>query len=149
MPADPVDAARGSLLISSGDNFLAGPEFNASLTNGVPFFDTIAMELIGYDASAVGNHELDFGPEIFGDFIAGFSGGFPMKYLSANLDYTAEPALAPLVPGRLAASVIINVAGVDVGIVGATTPDLPFITSTPATSSSTTSPRPCRPRSTP
>ena len=44
-------AKRGVVMISSGDNFLAGPEFNAGLEKGVPFYDTIAMELIGYDAS--------------------------------------------------------------------------------------------------
>jgi hypothetical protein len=43
-------AKRGVVMISSGDNFLAGPEFNAGPGNGVPFYDTIAMELIGYDA---------------------------------------------------------------------------------------------------
>ncbi|HYY76528.1 MAG TPA: hypothetical protein VE644_09445, partial [Gaiellaceae bacterium] len=44
---------RGVVMLSSGDNFLAGPEFNASLDKGVPFFDTIAMDLIGYDAVAI------------------------------------------------------------------------------------------------
>ena len=43
-------AKRGVVMVSSGDNFLAGPEFSASLENGVPFYDTIAMDLIGYDA---------------------------------------------------------------------------------------------------
>ena len=32
---------RGVITVSSGDNFLAGPEFNVSLEKGVPFFDTI------------------------------------------------------------------------------------------------------------
>ncbi|MFL7867330.1 MAG: bifunctional metallophosphatase/5'-nucleotidase, partial [Anaerolineales bacterium] len=57
-------ASEGVLMISSGDNFLAGPEFTASLNNGVPFYDTIAMELIGYDAVALGNHDFDFGPDV-------------------------------------------------------------------------------------
>lgn len=41
---------RAVVMLSSGDNFLAGPEFDASLEKGVPFFDTIALDLIGYDA---------------------------------------------------------------------------------------------------
>ena len=61
------------VLISSGDNFLAGPEFNASLDNGVPFYDTIAAESFGYDALALGNHDFDFGPDVLADFIDGFT----------------------------------------------------------------------------
>jgi 2',3'-cyclic-nucleotide 2'-phosphodiesterase (5'-nucleotidase family) len=129
-PALPEAAARGSLLINSGDTYLAGPEFNASLNSGVPFFDTLAIELIGYDVAAVGNHELDFGPDVFADHLSGFSAGFGLKYLSANLDYTNEAALAPFVGTRLAKSTVIDVAGVQVGIVGATTESLPFV-STP------------------
>ncbi|MDX1520144.1 MAG: bifunctional metallophosphatase/5'-nucleotidase, partial [Anaerolineae bacterium] len=39
-----------AVLLSSGDNFLAGPEFNASLEKGAPYYDTTAIGLIGYDA---------------------------------------------------------------------------------------------------
>ena len=118
---------RGEVVISSGDNFLAGPQFNASLERGVPFYDSLALGLIGYDASAVGNHEFDFGPDVLADFIAGFR-GLPrtdVKFVSANLDLSAEPALRPLI----AKSAVLNVNGVRVGVVGATTPLLPFISS--------------------
>jgi 5'-nucleotidase len=128
-PPLPAQAARGSLLISAGDNFLAGPEFNASLNSGVPFFDTLAIELIGYDAAAIGNHEFDFGPDILRDFLDGFSPANPLKFLSANLDFSGESALAPLVGSRLASSTVIEVGGRQIGIVGATTPNLPFISS--------------------
>ena len=60
---------RGVVMVSSGDNFLAGPEFNASQEKGVPFFDTIAMDLIGYDAVAIGNHDFAFGPDVLADFV--------------------------------------------------------------------------------
>ncbi|MEQ8317489.1 MAG: 5'-nucleotidase C-terminal domain-containing protein [Phycisphaerales bacterium] len=125
--------ARGSLLITSGDNFLPGPEFSVSLDRGVPFFDTVALDLIGYDAFIIGNHEFDFGPDILEDFIAGFSTN-PAPFLSANLDFSAEPGLQALVDGgRIAPSTVVDVmtdAGVRrVGIVGATTPSLPFISS--------------------
>ena len=129
MPALPASAVRGSVLINSGDTFLAGPEFNAALNSGVPFFDTLAIELIGYDAAAVGNHELDFGPDVFADFLSGFGNATEIKYLSANLDYTNEPALAPFVGDRLAKSTVFEVAGIQIGIVGATTESLPFVTS--------------------
>jgi 5'-nucleotidase len=118
----------GVVMLSSGDNFLAGPEFNASLENGVPFYDSIAMSLIGYDAICIGNHEFDFGPEVLADFITGFSPSAP--FLSANLDVSAEPSLHALAAAELILpEVIIETAGEQVGIVGALTPDLPFISS--------------------
>jgi 5'-nucleotidase / UDP-sugar diphosphatase len=89
-PANP-GAKRGVVMLSSGDNFLAGAEFTASLEKGVPFYDSIAMSLIGYDAIAIGNHEFDFGPDVLADFIRGFSPAVP--FLSANIDVSAEPAL--------------------------------------------------------
>lgn len=118
----------GSVLLSSGDNFLAGPEFNASLEKGVPFYDTIAIDLIGYDAMALGNHEFDFGPDVLADFITGFQGSLP--FVSANLDFTAEPNLQALVDqGVIVKRTVIHEAGERIGVVGATTPDLPFISS--------------------
>ena len=124
----PTAPAGGSLLISAGDNYLAGPEFNASLNNGVPFYDTIAMELIGYDVAAIGNHEFDFGPDVLADFLAGFVNG--PTFVSANLDFSSEPGVQALVnSGRLARSTVVTVDGVQVGIVGATTPTLPFVSS--------------------
>ena len=121
----------GVVLVSSGDNFLAGPEFNASLQSGTPFYDGIALDLIGYDALAIGNHEFDFGPDILADFVASFE-STRAPFLSANLDFGGEARLASLEgAGRIARSVVIPMgrgAG-DVGIIGATTPALPFISS--------------------
>jgi 5'-nucleotidase len=125
----PMGAAdRGSILISSGDNFLAGPEFSLSLDNGVPFFDTVALDLIGYDAFAIGNHEFDFGPDVLAQFIEGFTGS--AKFVSANLDFSNEPNMLALVnQGKVAKSTVVTVEGRQVGIVGATTTNLPFISS--------------------
>ena len=118
----------GAVMLSSGDNFLAGPEFNASLTKGVPFYDSIGLDLVGYDAMAIGNHEFDFGPEVLADFIHGFSPTVP--FLSANLDFSGEPSLQSLVDeGRIAKSVIVKERGELIGIIGATTPLLPAISS--------------------
>ena len=122
-------AKRGVIMVSSGDNFLAGPEFNASIQKGVPFYDSIALDQIGYDAMAIGNHEFDFGPDILADFILGFT-STQTPFLGANLDMSLEPRLHSLVGRqRIARSVVVKAAGERIGIVGATTPALPFISS--------------------
>lgn len=97
------------VLLSSGDNFLAGPEFSASLANGKPFFDAMAQDMIGFDASAIGNHEFDFGPDVLADYIESFSMTTP-PFLSANLRFDAEPRLARLERrGRIASSHLLRV----------------------------------------
>ena len=119
---------RGVVMLSSGDNFLAGAEFAASLDHGVPFYDATAMRKVGYDAIAIGNHEFDFGPDVLADFIRGFRGDVP--FLSANIDVSAEPALVQLQQrGQIARSTIVRERGEKIGIIGATTPQLPNISS--------------------
>lgn len=122
-------ARRGVILLSSGDNFLAGPEFQASLEKGVPFYDSIALDEIGYDAMAIGNHEFDFGPDVFADFIESFGRDAP-PFVSANLDVSGEPRLAELADdGTIVASAVVRERGERIGVVGATTPLLPAISS--------------------
>lgn len=119
---------RGVLTLSSGDNFLAGPEFAASLDKGVPFYDSIALDKVGFDALALGNHEFDFGPDVLADFVSGFDRKTP--FLAANLDMSAEPRLAALVAsGQIAPSTVLKERGQRIGIVGATTPTLASISS--------------------
>jgi 5'-nucleotidase len=118
-------AKRGVVMLSSGDNFLAGPEFTASLSNGIPFYDTIAMELIGYDAVNLGNHDFDFGPDVLADFLAGFVE--PPPYVSANLDFSGEPVLQAYVDaGVIAPATIVEERGERIGVIGINTPNLPF-----------------------
>ncbi len=120
---------RGVVLLNSGDNFLAGPEFQASLEKGVPFYDSIALDRIGYDAMAIGNHEFDFGPDVFADFIEGFGRDAP-PFVSSNLDVSGEPRLAELADdGTIVASALVQERGERIGVVGATTPLLPAISS--------------------
>lgn len=120
---------RGVVLLSSGDNFLPGPEFNASLDKGVPFYDSLALRTFGYDAMTIGNHEFDFGPDVLADFIDGF-GAAPPPLISANLDVSHEPRLAALADdGTIVASTTTRERGERIGIVGATTPALPSISS--------------------
>jgi 2',3'-cyclic-nucleotide 2'-phosphodiesterase (5'-nucleotidase family) len=119
----------GTVLLSSGDNFLAGPEFTASLRKGVPFYDSIGLGLIGYDAMAIGNHEFDFGPDVLADFIEGFGEDVP-PFVSANLDLSGEPRLAALAAdGTIVSSSVVRERGARIGVVGATTPLLPAISS--------------------
>jgi 2',3'-cyclic-nucleotide 2'-phosphodiesterase (5'-nucleotidase family) len=118
----------GVLTLSSGDNYLAGPQFAASQEKGPPFYDSIGLDAVGYDALAIGNHEFDFGPDLLADFISGFDSGVP--FLSSNLDVSAEPRLAELAEaGRIAPSTVVEEAGQRIGVVGATTPALASISS--------------------
>ena len=145
------------VMISSGDNFLAGPEFNLGLKHhtdtGEPIYDTTAMALIGYDAVNLGNHDFDFGPDVLAEFIEGYLtpptvpappyGGTWVvpPYVSANLDMSAEPNLAALVdplgpitttvdPTKpIAESTVVTVGLEKIGIIGLETPNLATISS--------------------
>jgi 5'-nucleotidase len=128
-PPEGQAGRRGAILLSSGDNFLAGPEFQASLEKGVPFYDSLALSEIGYDAFAIGNHEFDFGPDVLADFIESFGRNVP-PFVSANLDVSDEPRLAALAAdGTIVASTVVRERGERIGVVGATTPLLPAISS--------------------
>ena len=76
----------------------------------------LAMNRIGYDAMAVGNHEYNFGLKNFNQ--ARSDAKFP--WLSANTKVAAGGAEKPF-----AAYVVKTVAGVRVAIVGVTTPAVP------------------------
>jgi len=119
---------NGVIMVSSGDNFLAGPEFTVGMRAGI-FYDALAMDLIGYDAIALGNHDFDFGPDVLADFINQVSPSRP-PFLSSNLDFSGEPVLRDLLDqGRIAKSVVILENGERIGIIGATTPLLKSISS--------------------
>lgn len=141
-----------TLLISSGDNYIPGPLFQASNdpamaevvgSPGVGRGEIAFLNAMGVDASAVGNHDLDRGPEVFAGIIQPDRHGWPgsrFPWLSANLDFSSEPHLAELVSpngldagevkGRLAGSAVLEIDGHRVGVVGAATPTLGQITST-------------------
>ncbi len=124
---------KGTVLVSSGDNFLAGPEFNASLQRNEekddPYYDSVGLSLIDFDAMTIGNHEFDFGPDVLAEFIEGFGTDTP-KFLSANLDFSGEPRLAALEDdGLITGSTIVRKERRRIGIVGATTELLPQISS--------------------
>jgi 5'-nucleotidase len=120
---------RGVVTISAGDNFLASPEWQASLDKGVPYYDAIALDSLDYDAFTIGNHEFDFGPDVLANFITSFRGNDDI-FLSANLEFSAEPALQELVErGRIRPSIVVRERGERIGIIGVTTPELREVSS--------------------
>ncbi len=109
-----------NLMLSSGDNFLAGTAFNASLNRapGLPLYDAVVLDEIGYDAICIGNHDFDFGPDILERMIGDFVKTQP-PYLSANLDFSAEPGLQALVDaGRIAKRTVFEKDGEKIGVIG-------------------------------
>lgn len=75
------------------------------------------MNLIGYDAMAVGNHEFDDGPAGLAKLLDGAQ--FPV--ISGNIDVSQEPVLA----GKLENHVILEVGGGRIGIISALATDTP------------------------
>ena len=143
------DDFENTLKLSSGDIYIPGPFFNASDSiYGEPGIgDILINNAIGFQAVAFGNHEFDLGPGVVGNLIRanpeitgpgiGEEGyqGTEFPYLSTNLDFSNEESLADLVvpdrgepePNSIAGSVVLEVGGEEIGIVGATTPALPSI----------------------
>ena len=74
---------KNVLLLDAGDYFQGTPYFN--LFRGE--VEMKAMEQLGYDAAAIGNHDFDAGLDRFAE-IAG-TGGFPI--LCANYDFNDTP----------------------------------------------------------
>ena len=123
-------AQSAVLRVTSGDNFLAGPEFNASQDHGVPFYDSTLLDYLNYDAIDLGNHDFDFGPEVTADLIAGMEPGDDAVFLSANLDFSAQPDLqAQVAAGKLAPSTTVELGGQTIGVIGITPPNLRQISS--------------------
>ena len=141
-----------TLVLSSGDNYIPGPRFDAagddSLASvlGIPGEgrgDIALLNAMGFQASAIGNHELDRGTGSFASLVAAEVGdetyvGALFPYLSSNLELGDDENLRPLVVadaqdaaligGSLAESATIMVGGERIGVVGATTPYLRRLT---------------------
>jgi 5'-nucleotidase len=118
----------GQVLLSSGNIFLPSKEFRAGRELG-EFYDAQAIDLMRYDAIALGAHEFDFGPDDLAEVISQVSES-RAPFLSANLDFSDEPLLQNLVEeGRIRKSVVVEKNGESIGIVGATTPELRVVSS--------------------
>ncbi|MFD1510908.1 choice-of-anchor I family protein [Lacimonas salitolerans] len=130
-----------------------------NIGRGAGRVDMAIMNIIGFDASAVGNHEFDPGTSAFADIIGANGGsgvianvGATFPYLSANLDFSGDNALgglftdqvlpnsdyneslADLAAGNtgpaIAPATTIEVNGELIGVVGATTQIIARISST-------------------
>jgi 2',3'-cyclic-nucleotide 2'-phosphodiesterase (5'-nucleotidase family) len=152
------DEFANSITLAGGDNFIPGPflaagtdssiisTFNSvtgstlASTATVPIgaVDIALHNLIGVQASTIGNHEFDLGSRVLRDaFSTGTSYlGANFPYLSANLDFSADSDLvsrftdtvasagleeANSLRGRIAPSAVITVNGEKIGLVAATT----------------------------
>jgi 2',3'-cyclic-nucleotide 2'-phosphodiesterase (5'-nucleotidase family) len=144
-----------TLVLSSGDNWIPGPEYNvaeddalASVvggTAGAGRAHVAWLNALGVQASAFGNHEFDSGTGAVAALVGPGSEegdtwtGAAFPYLSTNLDFSTDEALAPLIStdgapntdssGKIAAYTTIAVGGETIGVVGATTPSLGSISS--------------------
>jgi 5'-nucleotidase / UDP-sugar diphosphatase len=145
---------NNTLVLSSGDNWIPGPEYNVAEdealagvlgTAGAGRVHMAWLNALGVQASAFGNHEFDAGTGA----VAGLVGlgteegdtwtGAAFPYLSTNLDFSTDEALAALMgtdgapaselAGKLAAYTTISVGGETIGVIGATTPNLGSISS--------------------
>jgi 5'-nucleotidase/UDP-sugar diphosphatase len=105
------------LVVNAGDTFQGTLYFN--VYEGLA--DAALMDYIGFRAMAVGNHEFDRGPAV----LAAFAKEIAFPLLSANLDVSGEPALK----GLIKPLAVVDADGVKVGLIGATTEDLPTISS--------------------
>jgi 5'-nucleotidase len=111
-------SSKNPVVLSGGDQF-----------QGSLFYRTYkgrlavqAMNLIGYDATAIGNHEFDDGPAVLARFIR--EARFPV--VATNIDVTHEPALNRLIRSF----VTLQVGGQKIGIVGYTTEETPALSKT-------------------
>jgi 5'-nucleotidase len=107
-------------LRAAGENVIvldAGDQFQGSLVYTTYKGAAAAefMEMIGFDAMAVGNHEFDDGPVKLADFIDKVT--FPV--ISGNLGVVGEPLLRD----RISNATILPVGGEMIGIVSALATD--------------------------
>jgi 5'-nucleotidase len=136
---DNVRAARAAdggavLLLDGGDLFQGTLESN--LAEGAPV--VAAMNALGYAATAVGNHEFDFGP-VGPAIVAQAPGDDPRGALKARIAEARFPFLAANLLDQatgqhvdwVPSSTMVETAGVKVGIVGALT-EATAVTTMPA-----------------
>jgi 2',3'-cyclic-nucleotide 2'-phosphodiesterase (5'-nucleotidase family) len=140
---DGIPGFTNTLTLSSGDAWIPGLFYGASAQayGAVGRGDVLIQNALGVQAIALGNHEFDQGTSVLKELISSNAGaGFPgtaFPYLSGNLTFSTDSNLAGLVvpdgqaakPNSITASVVFDVNGQQVGVVGATTPWLKTISS--------------------
>lgn len=120
--------AANSLLVDAGDVFSGTLYFNKYLGQA----DLEFMNKIGYDAMTFGNHEFDKPSDVLADFVS--KAQFP--FVSANIDFSKDPALQsltegsigdPAQSGKIYPAAVKEINGEQVGIIGLTTEDTTFL----------------------
>lgn len=97
-----------TLLLHAGDIWSPGPLISM-LFDGASFVDW--MNLAGFDMACIGNHEYDLGQDVLADRMA--QAEFPM--LAANVYYdNGDPVYE--------SSIVVEVSGIKVGIIGLALP---------------------------
>lgn len=146
LDGDGIPGFDNTVTLSSGDAYIPGLFFGASenVFGADGRGDILIQNALGFEAIALGNHEFDFGVGTVADLLLPSEDGtFPgtdFPYLSSNLDFSTDATLAPLVaadgqeastiPNSIAGNTIITLPdGERIGVVGATTPSLPEISS--------------------
>jgi len=107
-----------TLLVDNGDTvqgtILSDDLYNSNLELSNPVIDV--MNFMGYDAMVLGNHEFNFGLELVDKIVE--EAEFPI--LGANVKYSDSGDYLTGMP-----YVIKEIAGVNVGILGITNPNIP------------------------
>jgi 5'-nucleotidase/UDP-sugar diphosphatase len=142
---------NNTLTVSSGDNYIPGPRFNAADDvsmrtllgrEGLGRADIAFVNELGIQASAIGNHELDLGTKVFAEMVKPASNGWlgaRFPYLAYNVDFAGDSETASLktdngqlasaIPAKLTGWVKVSVGGETIGIIGASSPVFASITS--------------------
>ena len=158
-----------TLILAGGDNFIPGPFLNggtdisvrdelnavtgstismaATANHPIAAVDIAIHNLIGVEASTIGNHEFDLGSRVFRDSFTPGSGwvGAQFPYMSANLDFSGDADLNPRFTntfatagleeasaqkGKIVPSAVVTKNGEKIGLVAATTQIIEKISST-------------------
>ncbi|MBI9103478.1 MAG: 5'-nucleotidase C-terminal domain-containing protein [Spirochaetales bacterium] len=116
--ADQIRAANKNVLLLDAGDYVMGTVYY-TVFGGAAERDV--MNLQGYDAMTLGNHEFDKGV----DGMLAFLTGLNTPVVNANIDFSDYPAIDRLVKPYI----IKDVNGTKVGIIGATLPETPTISS--------------------
>jgi 5'-nucleotidase/UDP-sugar diphosphatase len=111
--------APNVLFLHSGDMFQGTLYF----TQFQGAADTEFWNLMKLDVATLGNHEFDKGPPVL---LANLLQKARFTIVSSNLDITAEPRLRPV---KMLPYTVRRLEGQEVGIIGLTTVETPFISS--------------------
>ncbi len=145
-------AGHAVVNVYAGDIYLPSAVLACSLPPAppeTPIYDAVAIRQIPFHALTIGNHEFDYGPEFFERFVRETeydsdndgTPEWPQAFLSSNLDFSGEPDFDDLTDDDgvivgttsngsvIAHSLIMTDAGQMFGVVGASPPDLPTISS--------------------